>query len=174
MPDMPDMSSRVLLMSSKGLSPCRTFCPAGFNICRLSVAKNVWHGDQNVRQSIEDLPDILSGTHEIIFARTVLSTATKQSVPSQVWTTVVMFWPNPKWPWAPKSEQKQSKSSCLKACHKDHVLSVKIFWSVMNKTFLWGGGGFASFFSIFFSLCALLKGGVWKPVMYKIRGNLAN
>ena len=35
----------------------RTFCPAGFNICRLSTEKNVWHGDQNVRQSIEDLPE---------------------------------------------------------------------------------------------------------------------
>ena len=70
MPDMPDMSGRVLLMSGKGLRPCRTFCPAGFNICQLSPEKNVWHGDQNVRQSSEDLPDILSGRPEIIFART--------------------------------------------------------------------------------------------------------
>ncbi len=71
--NMPDMSGRVLLMSGKGLWPCRTFCPAGFNICRLWIEKNDWHGDQNVRQSFEDLPDILSGRPEIIFARTASS-----------------------------------------------------------------------------------------------------
>ncbi len=30
--NMPGMSGRVLLMSDKGLRPCRTFCPAWFNI----------------------------------------------------------------------------------------------------------------------------------------------
>ncbi len=45
MPDMPDMSGRLLLMSGRGLQHCRTFCPAGFNIRKMSHKgdKNVWH-----------------------------------------------------------------------------------------------------------------------------------
>ncbi len=86
MPDMPDMSGRLLLMSGRELIPCRTFCPAGFNTHKMSERKNKndhcyepvinWEkclaGAQNVRQSAEGLLDILSGTPKIIFAITVL------------------------------------------------------------------------------------------------------
>ena len=34
--NMPDMSSRLLLMSGRELRPCRTFCPAGFNTHKMS------------------------------------------------------------------------------------------------------------------------------------------
>ncbi len=83
MPDMPDMSGRLLLMSGRELRPCRTFCPAGFTKHKMcdKENKNVdWYlpeinwqkcltGAQNVRQTTEGLP-ILSGTPEIIFAIT--------------------------------------------------------------------------------------------------------
>ena len=81
---MPDMSGRLLLMSGRELRLCQTFCPAGLNThkmfdkeyennhCYLAVIN--WEecltGAQNVRQSAEGLPDILSGTPEIIFATT--------------------------------------------------------------------------------------------------------
>ncbi len=84
MPDMPDMSGRLLLMSGRELRPCRTFCPAGFNTHKMSDKDNMnvhWYlpvinwrkcptGSQNVRQSAEGLPDTLSGTPKIIFAIT--------------------------------------------------------------------------------------------------------
>ena len=55
---MPDMSSRLLLMSGRELRPCRTFCPAGFNKHKMPYkvnkndqwylpgisCKNVWQG----------------------------------------------------------------------------------------------------------------------------------
>ncbi len=86
--NMPDMSGRLLLMSGRELIPCWTFCPAGFN------QHNVWQsrdkekendhwylpvvnwekcltGTLNVRQHVEGLLDILSGTPEIIFTITV-------------------------------------------------------------------------------------------------------
>ncbi len=81
---MPDMSGRLLLMSGRELRPCRTFSPAGFNTHKMSDKDNKnyhWYlpvigwgkcltGFQNVRQNVEDLPDILSGMLEIIFAIT--------------------------------------------------------------------------------------------------------
>ncbi len=84
MPDMPDMSGRLLLMSGRELRPCRTFCPAGLNTHKMFDKENkndhwrlpviIWEecltGAQNVRQSAEGLPDILSSTPEIIFAIT--------------------------------------------------------------------------------------------------------
>ena len=85
---MPDMSGRLLLMSGRGLRPCRTFCPAGFNPHKMSDKANKndhWYlpvinwekcltGTQHVRQIVEGLPDILSGTPEIIFAITDTTT----------------------------------------------------------------------------------------------------
>ncbi len=83
--NMSDMSGRPLLMSGRELRPCRTFCPAGFNTPKMPDKENKndhwylpvinWEKSltwaQNVRQSAQGLPDILSGTPEIIFAITV-------------------------------------------------------------------------------------------------------
>ncbi len=69
MPDMPDMSVRVLLMSGKGLWPCRIFCPAGFNICRLWTEKNVWQGIKMSDRALKTCRTFC-GRPEIIFART--------------------------------------------------------------------------------------------------------
>ncbi len=85
MPDMPDKSGRVLLMSGRQVRACRTFCPAGFNTHKMSDKGNKncflylpvinWEkcltGVQNVRKGAESVPDILSGTLEINFAITV-------------------------------------------------------------------------------------------------------
>ncbi len=81
MPDMPDMSSRLLLMSGRELTPCRIFCPAGFNTQRMSDKQtkndhcylpvinweNCLTGVQNVWQIVED---------KIIFAITGFSLQT--------------------------------------------------------------------------------------------------
>ncbi len=89
MPDMLDMSGRLLLMSGRELRPCRTFCPAGFNKHKMSDKENKndhWYlpyinwqkcltGAKNVWQTTEGLPDILSGTPKIIFAITVKSSS---------------------------------------------------------------------------------------------------
>ena len=84
MPDMPDMSGKLLVMSGRELRPCRTFCPAGFEAHTISDKENkndhrylpgincvkCLTGAQNVRHSTDGLPDISSGTPEIIFAIT--------------------------------------------------------------------------------------------------------
>ncbi len=84
MPDMLDMSCRLLVLSDRELRPCRTFCPAGFKTHTISDKENkndhrylpvincekCLTAAQNVRHSADDLPDILSGTSEIIFAIT--------------------------------------------------------------------------------------------------------
>ncbi len=82
--NMPDLSGRLLLMSGRELIPCWTFCPACCNTHKMSDNKGKDHHwywpvinwekcltwAQNVRQSAEGLPDILSGMLEIIFAIT--------------------------------------------------------------------------------------------------------
>ena len=82
MPDMPDMSGRLLLMSGRELIPCRTFCPACCNTHKMSDNKGKnhhwywpvinWEKCLTWVQSAEGLPDILSGMLEIIFAITDL------------------------------------------------------------------------------------------------------
>ncbi len=75
------MSGRLLLMSSRELSPCRTFCPSEFNAHKMSDEENKndhWYlpvinwekcltVPQKVRLSTVGLPDKM---HEIIFTIT--------------------------------------------------------------------------------------------------------
>ena len=97
------MSGRLMLMSSRELRPCRTFCPAEFNTHKMSDKENKndqlylpvinWGkcltAAQNVRQGAEGLPDILSGTPEIIFAITVTGVA-RASGPSVRYRSLFM------------------------------------------------------------------------------------
>ncbi len=80
---MPDMSSRLLLMSGREERHCRTFCPAGHKMsdkenknCYGYLPVSNWGkcltGAQNVPLGAKGLLDILSGMPEIIFAITAV------------------------------------------------------------------------------------------------------
>ncbi len=77
---MPDMSGRLLLISGRELDLAGHFVQQGSihiecltrktRITTVINWENCPTGAQNVRQSAEGLPDILSGTPEIVFATT--------------------------------------------------------------------------------------------------------